>query len=204
LSLKERVKCPRICPVVADNLVGLSHVVKGSALPSVVLFLGSSIGNYDQAESIVFLRHVQEALKVGDFLLVGFDLKKDLDVMHRAYDDREGVTRGFNMNLLARMNRELGANFDLTEGVWLHHALWNPSVSAMESWIVPTETTDVTLGPVAQNAQFHFEAYEGIHVERSFKYTLPQIRQIGEAAGFTIAKEFVHSFGYCNTLFQKK
>jgi hypothetical protein len=85
-------RAPRISPIVGQNLVGLSYVISQTTCPSLVLFLGSSIGNYDYEDAVKFIGKVQETLRVGDFLLIGFDLIKDLDVLYRAYFDSKGVT----------------------------------------------------------------------------------------------------------------
>ncbi len=111
-SLLSRVRAPRVCALAANNTVGCAYVVSQTALPTLALFLGSSIGNFDVRDAIAFLGHVQQSLSVGDFLLIGFDLKKDIDILHAAYADTAGVTSRFNINLLERMNRELGADFD--------------------------------------------------------------------------------------------
>jgi L-histidine N-alpha-methyltransferase len=120
--------------------------------------------------------------------------------LHRAYYDSKGVTSRFNYNLLTRMNRELGANFDLK--YWQHRASWNANVGAMESWLVPTEDQTVTFGEVAKHATFSFNAWEGIRVERSYKYSKAQIVQFAEKAGFKVVKLFIEN-GFCEALFVK-
>ena len=123
--------------------------------------------------------------------------------MTAAYFDSQGVTTRFNFNLLVRMNRELGADFDLsTPGLWQHRAFWNPYLGAMESWIIPTKPVTIKFGPRMQNVSFSFHAYQGIRVERSHKYTLDRIAEIADGAGFDIVKNWVDN--YCVSLFQKK
>ncbi len=201
-SLLQKVRAPRICPVVANNLVGASYVISQTTSPTLALFLGSSIGNYDLPDAIAFLHSVNNLLRVGDLMLIGFDLKKDLQKLHSAYFDSQGVTSQFNVNLLRRMNRELGANFDLDPEVWQHRAVYNGNVGAMESWIIPTSDQTVTLGPIAQNATFLLRAWEGIRAERSYKYTLDLIKEMAAGAGFSIVKNFVEG-GYCVSLWKK-
>jgi L-histidine Nalpha-methyltransferase len=98
-----------------------------------VLFLGSSIGNLERPEALAFLRVLRGALAPGDRALVGFDLVKAREVLQAAYDDPQGVTRAFNLNLLARLDRECGADFDLS--AWRHVATFDPARPAMESWL---------------------------------------------------------------------
>ena len=199
-SLMGRVKFPKVFPIVANNLTGLSYVVSQTRSPSLVLFLGSSIGNFDHDESISFLRKMQEQLRVGDYAFVGFDLKKDLKRLHAAYFDSKGVTSRFNSNLLKRMNRELGSNFKLDE--WQHEAIFNGNVGAMESWIMPKEDCTVAFGPRLKNKQWHFRAWEGIRVERSHKYTVDSIHEICKEAGMTVVRLFQFR-GYSNVLMRK-
>ncbi len=102
----------RVRGVVAEYFNGLASLGWAGRRANFVLFLGSSVGNFSHAEATQFFRRLRESLRAGDFALVGFDLKKDLDILRRAYNDSEGVTRLFNLNLLDRINRELGGEFD--------------------------------------------------------------------------------------------
>jgi iron(II)-dependent oxidoreductase len=202
VSLLETVRAPRVTPVVANNLTGAAYVVSQVAAPTLALFLGSSIGNYDLPDAKNFLRGVNALLRKGDMLLIGFDLKKDLSKLRAAYSDSQGVTARFNMNLLTRINRELGGNFDTESGVWQHWAVYNPTIGAMESWLMPTKDQTVTLGPIAGNSTFHFRAWGGIRTERSHKYNLDLIQEMAAAAEFTVVKHFVEE-GYCVSLWSK-
>jgi len=144
-----------------------------------VLFLGSSIGNLEHVAARRLLRALRAALHPGDHLLVGFDLVKPLGPLRAAYDDPQGVTGAFNLNLLARLNRELGATFDLRE--FRHVATWDPVRPAMESWLESRRAQTVRIGPLA----FPFDAGERIHTEISCKYTEAQIDGFAAAAGVT-------------------
>lgn len=117
--------------IIADYFRGLHWLHSESTLPNVVLFLGSSIGNFSFPEARVFLHSVWNALKPNDILLIGFDLRKDINILMDAYDDKQGVTRALNLNLLNRINRELGGNFNLKK--YRHFASYNVSNGAMES-----------------------------------------------------------------------
>ncbi len=142
-----------------------------------VLFLGSSIGNFEHAAARALLRELRRALRPGDLLLVGFDLVKPLPLLQLAYDDPQGVTRAFNLNLLARMNRELGADFELS--AFRHVATWDPERPAMESWLESTCAQTVRLG----SRVLRFAAGERIHTEISCKYSDAQVTAFGADAG---------------------
>jgi len=149
-----------------------------------VLFLGSSIGNLELAEARRLLRRLRAALAPGDHLLVGFDLVKPLAALRRAYDDPQGVTRTFNLNLLVRMNRELGADFD--PGAFRHRATWDPVRPAMESWLESGRRQRVHVG----GREIRLERGERIHTEISCKYSEAQIDGLARAAGLEEAGRF--------------
>jgi uncharacterized SAM-dependent methyltransferase len=149
-----------------------------------VLFLGSSIGNLEHPAARALLRDLRSGLRPGDHVLVGFDLVKPLPLLRRAYDDPQGVTGAFNLNLLARLNRELGARFDLS--AFRHVATWDPSRPAMESWLESTRTQAVRIG----RSLLRFEAGERIQTEISCKYRDAQITGFAAAAGFTEVGRF--------------
>ncbi|HEX9007581.1 MAG TPA: L-histidine N(alpha)-methyltransferase, partial [Bacteroidota bacterium] len=153
---------------------------------SVVLFLGSNIGNMGPAESRAFLRRLRGALSDGDCLLIGFDLKKKPAVIQRAYDDAAGITREFNLNILDRMNRELGADFDRNGFVYTSY--YNVPVGAVESWLVSTRPQEVFIG--ALQRAFSFGEWEGLHTEYSYKYSRADIRRLAEETGFVIEENF--------------
>jgi L-histidine N-alpha-methyltransferase len=148
------------------------------------LFLGSSIGNLEAADAVAFLRKLRGALRPGDHALVGFDLVKPLRVLRRAYDDPQGVTRAFNLNLLARMNRELDADFDLS--AFRHRVTWDPRRPAMESWLESRRRQTVHLAGRA----IELGAGERIHTEISCKYTPAQVAAFARDAGFTQVADY--------------
>jgi dimethylhistidine N-methyltransferase len=150
----------------------------GGSGSKLVLFLGSSIGNFEHAAARALLRELRGVLSAGDHLLVGFDLQKPLPLLQRAYDDEQGVTRAFNLNLLARMNRELGADFDLTS--FRHVATWDPVRPAMESWLESIRDQAVHLG----GRVYRFGPGERILTEISCKYSDAQITAFAAEAGF--------------------
>jgi dimethylhistidine N-methyltransferase len=157
----------------------LPHV-RRLAGPRLVLFIGSSIGNYEPATQVALLSEVRAVLSPDDRLLVGADLRKDPRVLLPAYDDAQGVTAAFNKNVLERLNRELGADFQLDQ--FRHVALWNERESRIEMHLesrVQQLVTFAALGRV-----LGLGAGERIHTESSYKLALPEQERILRAAGF--------------------
>lgn len=152
----------------------------------VVLFLGSSIGNFRDAVALDFLQHLRANLNPGDLLLTGFDLMKCPQTILRAYDDSQGVTRAFNFNLLHRINRELDGNLDCDR--FLHYPTYNPVTGDTESFLISTAAQTVTLRAIDRS--FRFDAWEAIHVEVSRKYSLAGIADLADRAGFEPVKDF--------------
>lgn len=175
--------------IVGDYLDALSHIDKGASRQRLVLFLGSNIGNFDLPGARGFLHRVRSHLNRGDHLLIGFDLKKDISVLTRAYNDSAGHTREFNLNLLRRINREFNANFILDN--FDHVGIYNPILGAMESYLIATQAHEVHIS--ALNAYFAFAAYEPIHTEYSFKYHEDDIESLSKAAGFGVVEHFSDS-----------
>ncbi len=170
----------------ADYFRGIEWIQEHSDRRNLLLFLGSSIGNFDAAMTIEFLRHLCDSLNEGDYVLLGFDLRKDIGILLRAYDDTAGITRDFNLNLLNRINRELGANFDLKK--FRHYATYNVYSGAMESYLVSLEKQIIYID--AFNGSYSFEAIEPIHVEYSHKYSLTQIDGLAHKTGFEVVENF--------------
>jgi L-histidine Nalpha-methyltransferase len=153
-----------------------------------VLFLGSSIGNFEPGEAASFLSMTRERMQEGDMLLVGFDMHKDRRVLDAAYNDKKGITARFNLNLLERINNELEGQFDL--GKFAHVAFYNEQLRRIEMHIVSKEDQDVYIGG-AIGRSFHFEKGETIHTENSYKYDMRQIKDIARASGFTLKEHFM-------------
>jgi uncharacterized SAM-dependent methyltransferase len=155
--------------------------------PTLVLCLGSNIGNYDPAAADALLRRVRQATHRGDALLLGADLVKPVDALLRAYDDPLGVTAAFNRNLLVRINRELGADFALD--AFDHRVRWDPRGRRMEMHLVCRSPQRVRV-PGA-DLDLHFTAGETIWTESSHKYELGDIESLLARAGFTIRSQWV-------------
>ncbi|MFG1501239.1 L-histidine N(alpha)-methyltransferase [Halobacteriovorax sp. XZX-3] len=173
--------------IVADYLQGLKFLKQKSKRRKLVLFLGSNIGNFDRAQSENFLRQLWKHLDNADYLLIGFDLKKDVEKLHAAYNDSSGYTRDFNLNLLDRINRELGGNFNKEK--FQHIGVFNPKLGAMESYLLPKEKQEVYIEELEH--LFEFEAYEPLHLEYSFKYSKEDIERTCQHTGFKLKEHFI-------------
>jgi len=149
------------------------------SLRKVAFFPGSSIGNFDPDHAINFLTHLADMLQSGGGLLIGVDLKKDIDTLNAAYNDCTGATSAFNKNLLTRMNDELDADFDLTK--FRHNAFYNKKLSRIEMHLVSKETHTVSI----RDARFNFKQDESIHTENSYKYSIGEFQSLVKKAGFT-------------------
>jgi len=163
-------------------LEGLRTVAEGRAEQDhlLVLFLGSTIGNFDRDAGESFLREMREILQPGDALLLGTDLEKDVELQMLAYDDPAGVTAAFNLNLLARINRELGADFDLS--CFRHEALWNFAERRIEMHLRSTRRQTVHVP--AANLRLMLDEDETIWTESSHKYQAEEIPEMAARAGF--------------------
>ncbi len=182
-----------------DALDELSQ--EGDARLKLILFLGSSIGNFDLDRANDFLKALHSKINVGDKVLVGFDLRKNPNVILSAYNDSQGVTKAFNMNLLKRMNRELGADFDIS--AFDHYPFYDPEEGIAKSYIVSKKKQIVRIGEADKS--FDFEAGEVIHTEISKKFSIKEIEDLGGSAGFSIQDHFFDcKHYYVNTLFVKK
>lgn len=158
----------------------------GSPYAKLILFLGSSIGNFEPMAARSFLRSIRQRLFTNDFLLVGFDLQKDEFVLNAAYNDKAGITAKFNLNLLARINRELGGNFEL--GKFKHYAFYNREQHRIEMHIVSNTDQQVYIEALGKN--FSFRKGDSIHTENSYKYSLGQISALAKDSGFRIEQGF--------------
>lgn len=147
--------------------------------PRLAFFPGSSIGNFDPAGAAEFLGAVAEVVGPGGWLLIGVDLKKDPSVLEAAYNDAAGVTAEFNLNLLARINHELGADFD--RAAWRHVAIYRDPPGRIEMHLESLRDQVAHIG----NAVFAFRAGETIHTENSYKYDIDDFRRLAQRSGFT-------------------
>lgn len=140
---------------------------------------GSTIGNFDPEPAKQFLQQIARTCRGGG-LLIGVDLKKDFNILHRAYNDQQGLTAQFNKHLLVRINRELGANFQISQ--FGHYAFYNPGESRVEMHLVSLKQQVVRIGDV----EISFKLGESIWTESSYKYTLEEFAQLAATAGFIV------------------
>jgi dimethylhistidine N-methyltransferase len=173
----------------ASYEAGLARAMseRRTAGPTLVLFLGSNVGNFDPPGADAFLRGIRASMRAGDALLLGADLIKPESELVAAYDDPLGVTAAFNRNLLVRINRELGANFDLD--AFHHRATWNDAAARVEMHLVSTRRQRVTVK--ASGLDFWIEQGETIWTESSYKYREREIVAILERAGFRLMEQWV-------------
>lgn len=160
---------------------------------NVIFFLGANIGNYTREASIDFLKRIWQYLSPGDQLLVGMDLRKEPPIIHQAYNDKGGITQAFNMNLLKRINEELGANFDLSQ--FLFYPIYDPQEGSIKSYLVSRKVQQVYIK--ALDKTIEFDAWEAIFTERSHKFCLSEIEKLAEETGFRV----LHNFFDCRHYF---
>ncbi len=170
-----------IHPICADYTQPFTlPVVQQPVAHRCVYFPGSTIGNYHPTEAVALLQSIAAVCQPGGSLLIGVDLKKDPDILHRAYNDTEGVTAAFNLNLLTRINRELEADFQTEQ--YRHYALYNPVQGRIEMHLVSMDDQQVRLG----DTMLAVKQGETIWTESSYKYTLTEFAHLAQAAGFTV------------------
>ena len=179
----------RIEAYAADYFAGLAELGKLERGRTLALFLGSNISNFDPEEAIRFLRAMRSVLHKGDALLLGADLKKDPTVLEAAYNDALGVTAAFNLNVLARINRELGGNFDLRS--FKHYALYNAEEGRVEIYIQSLIAQRVRIEQL--DLEVDFAADELIHTENSYKYDQAGIEKLASTTGFERTRTWLDS-----------
>lgn len=188
LSSRFREKFPelRIDPHTGDYFKVLTSLKNGSDRRKIVMFLGSNIGNFQRQQAVDFFHQLRAVMNPNDRLFIGFDMQKDPRVIVAAYDDPQGVTAAFNLNLLRRINRELGADFDLEK--FSHYAQYRPIECAARSFLISREKQTVTIDALKRS--FEIDQWEAIFMEISQKYTRAMIEELAAASGFEIETEF--------------
>ena len=152
-----------------------------------ILFLGSSIGNFEHVEALSFFQMLRSKMEPNDLLLVGFDLQKNPAIFNSAYNDKAGITAKFNLNLLSRINRELGGDFDIKK--FRHRAFYNQDKQRIEMHLISKANQEVCIGLIEES--FRFRDGESIHTENSYKYSLKQITKIAADNRFEVKMNFV-------------
>ncbi len=190
--LEAQIPGVRVHTRVADYTEGLGLLEVSKSLRKLVLYIGSSIGNFEPAAAVALLRSVRQQLAPGDRFLLGADQVKDAETLLAAYDDAEGVTAAFNKNLLRRMNRELGADFALD--AWKHEARWNAGESRIEMHLCSPRAQGVFLP--ALDLRVRFTPGETIHTENSYKFTEARVLSMFAEAGFALHRTWADERGY--------
>jgi dimethylhistidine N-methyltransferase len=192
ISLRGMFPPLKFHPLNYEYFEALKQLNKLSNRKNVILFLGSNIGNFHFEEAEVFIKELADNSKRNDMLLIGVDLKKDPNIIQLAYDDPKGITAAFNLNLLNRMNHELGANFDLNR--FEHLAFYEQKSGEMLSYIVSLFDQKVYFE--VMDISFNFEKGERIHTEVSKKYSMEELRILAEGQGLELTKYFTDSNKY--------
>jgi len=176
----------------SEGVKWLSGIGRAGDRCNLVLFLGSTIGNLRHFEAMTFMRTLWESLNPGDYVLTGFDLKKEIPLMVRAYNDSRGVTAEFNMNLLRRINRELEGEFDPSR--FEYYSTYNTHSSAVESFLISRERQEVHIGALGRSISF--DAWEPLQTESSHKYLASDVEAMALETGFTPVEHILDSRGY--------
>jgi dimethylhistidine N-methyltransferase len=181
-ALQSDYKKLHITGIIDNYENGLEFMKNYDDMKNLIVFLGSSFGNFDPENGIRFLQKINSSMKKDDLFLVGLDLVKDKNVLRKAYNDSQGITAQFNLNVLSRINSELGGNFDTSK--FAHHAVYNENQNKVEIYLrsLAKQTVEIP------SADLILEIDEGelIHTENSYKYTISQIKQMFTMTGYQI------------------
>ena len=188
-NLVQQLEGLTIEPVIGDYFQVLGKPALADTR-NVLFFLGSNLGNYDADRAEKLLKLFNNYLNPGGKLLIGLDLQKNPNTIRRAYDDEDGITARFNLNLLTRINRELGADFDLDKFDFYCH--YNPTNGEVKSYLVSLEAQPVSIC----DQQFELAENELIWTELSKKYTLQEVDQLAESTGFKVERNYLDSKKY--------
>jgi dimethylhistidine N-methyltransferase len=167
-----------VYPVAADFTAPFTLPEAIAAMPKVGFFPGSTLGNFEPHEACAFLRSARDILGRNARMIIGVDLEKDERVLHQAYNDKAGVTARFNLNVLHRINRELGGNFDVS--AFAHRAVYNRDRHRIEMYLISRKSQTVRL----LGRTFSFRAGESIHTENSYKYSLERFAALARGSGW--------------------
>ena len=180
--LQSDFKRLNITGIIDEYESGLKFLKYYDTKKNLIIFLGSSFGNFDLEDGSKFLSKINSAMKKDDLFLIGLDLVKDKKILECAYNDSEGITAQFNLNILSRINSELGGNFDLQK--FRHHAVYNEDQNKIEMYLrsIDRQTINIPQADLTLN----LEKDELIHTENSQKFTISNIKQMSEKAGFEI------------------
>lgn len=192
-----------VCSDYVTGLVRINEFIKlKKNVPKrkFVIFLGSSIGNFDPKEALTFLRSIVRYVRKDDLLLIGIDLEKDKPILDRAYNDKNGVTAKFNLNVLSRINEELDGEFNVSN--FEHKSFYNANKHRIEMHLISKLDQEVRIGSIGKT--FYFKKGETIHTENSYKYSLGSLNNLVRTSGLQIVRNFVDpNKQYCLVLLKK-
>jgi L-histidine Nalpha-methyltransferase len=186
VALLEAYPRLEIVAVAAEYQEGLVRLQEEIYRPKLILWLGSNVGNLDRPEAMRFLGIIRRTMTAWDRLLIGIDMRKARDVLDAAYDDPRGVTARFNLNLLARINRELGGQFDLSG--FRHRAVYNEPRGRVEIYLDSLQAQRVRIEQL--DLDVSFASGESIHTENSYKYSREEIAELAEAADLEVQRQW--------------
>lgn len=183
-----------------EYFAGLEKLNQFSDKKKFILFLGANIGNFQDEEALVFTKSLYNSLRKNDLVMIGFDLKKDPEIILNAYNDKKGITKAFNLNLLHRINNELGADFDL-EG-FDHYPNYCPKTGDTKSFLISKRSQNIFIKELGLS--FFFEPYEPLQTELSKKYSISSVKELAERTGFEVVSYFFDNQGYfLDTIWKK-
>ncbi|MET3114102.1 L-histidine N-alpha-methyltransferase [Pedobacter sp. CG_S7] len=186
-TLADQIKGLKVKGLNGEYFEMLKYANQLSDKKKVILFLGGNIGNFEVAEANEFCKQLKSYLQPGDLVLIGFDLKKHPRIIRAAYNDKRGFTKEFNLNLLRRINLELGANFEITQ--FEHYPSYDPATGECRSYLISLKEQVVHI----DRRKFHFAADEFISMEISQKYSVEETEQMALHSGFKPLKHFLDS-----------
>jgi len=198
--MKESIPDLDIKPINKEYFSALDSLNTERENPMAVLFMGGNIGNFELTDGQSFVNQIAEKLRTGDQIIMGFDMKKDPEMIRSAYNDQQGITRQFNMNLLNRLNNELDANFDLEE--FKHYPSYDPQTGTTKSFLISQKEQMVELKAI--NTTINFKAWEHIHVEISQKFDEDMIESMATKAGLKVEKYFYDDKKYFADVVMRK
>ena len=178
-----------ICSDYVSGIVKINEFMKlKRKIPNkkFIIFLGSSIGNFDPKDAMDFLHSIARCVRKDDLLLIGIDLEKDKSILDRAYNDKNGITAKFNFNVLARINRELEGEFNISN--FEHKSFYNTHKHRIEMHLESKLDQQVRIGAIGK--MFYFKKGETIHTENSYKYSLPRLNKLVKKAGLQVIRNF--------------
>lgn len=178
-----------VCSDYVSGLVKINEFIKlKKKIPNkkFIIFLGSSIGNFDPKDAMGFLHSIARYVRKEDLLLIGIDLEKDKSILDRAYNDKNGITAKFNFNVLARINRELDGEFNISK--FEHKSFYNTRKHRIEMHLESKLDQQVRIGAIGKI--FYFKKGETIHTENSYKYSLRRFNSLVKKAGLQVIRNF--------------